>query len=190
MKPMIAPCSSADLPVIFEIINDSARAYKGVIPADRWHEPYMPMAELLSEIGKGVRFYGYYSDDRLNGVMGIQDVKDVTLIRHAYVRSECRGQGIGGSLLAHLNQLSDRPVLIGTWMAATWAIRFYEKNGFVLVGNDEKNRLLMTYWTVPSRQIEESIVLADKRWLNHVNQSADPAHSSGTPGAGRHARIA
>jgi GNAT superfamily N-acetyltransferase len=150
----------------------------------------MPMAELQSEIGKGVRFYGYYSDDRLNGVMGIQDVKDVTLIRHAYVRSECRGQGIGGSLLAHLNQLSDRPVLIGTWMAATWAIRFYEKNGFVLVGNDEKNRLLMTYWTVPSRQIEESIVLADKRWLNHVNQSADPAYSSGTPGAGRHARNA
>ncbi len=184
MNPKIAPCRSADIPIIFEIINDSALAYKGVIPADRWHEPYMPMTELISEIGKGVRFYGYYSADRLDGVMGIQDVKEVTLIRHAYVRPECRGQGIGGMLLAHLNQLSARPVLIGTWKAATWAIRFYERNGFVLIGDGEKNRLLMSYWTIPDRQIEESIVLADKRWRNHTNQLTDPTSASVTPPAG------
>ncbi|HZZ19507.1 MAG TPA: GNAT family N-acetyltransferase [Opitutaceae bacterium] len=164
----IASCEPSDLPVVFEIINDSAQAYKGVIPADRWHEPYMPMAELMSEIGKGVRFYGYYGDGRLDGVMGIQDVKDVTLIRHAYVRSGCRGQGIGGKLLAHLGQLTDRPVLIGTWKAATWAIRFYEANGFALVGREEKDLLLRTYWSVPDRQIEESIVLADKRWRDRA----------------------
>jgi N-acetylglutamate synthase-like GNAT family acetyltransferase len=141
----------------------------------------MPITELISEIGKGVRFYGYYSDGRLDGIMGIQDVKDVTLIRHAYVRSECRGQGIGGRLLTHLNQLSVRPVLIGTWKAAAWAIRFYQRNGFVLLGNDEKNRLLMSYWTIPNRQIEESIVLADKRWHNHANQLPEPTSSSVTP---------
>ena len=117
----ISLCGSADLPTIIEIINESALAYKEVIPADRWHEPYMPMAELISEIGKGIRFYGYGAGDRLVGVMGIQDVKDVTLIRHAYVRTECRGQGIGRKLLTYLNQLTDRPVLIGTWKAATWA---------------------------------------------------------------------
>jgi GNAT superfamily N-acetyltransferase len=177
MKPAIAPCASTDLPVVFEIINESAQAYKGVIPADRWHDPYMPMAELVSEIGKGVRFYGYYFDARLDGVMGIQDVKDVTLIRHAYVRSECRGQGIGNQLLAHLNQLTERPVLIGTWKAAAWAIRFYEKNGFVLVGDDEKDRLLTCYWSVPRRQIEESIVLVDKRWHTHASKLADPKYS-------------
>jgi GNAT superfamily N-acetyltransferase len=175
MKEIISPSGSADLPMIFEIINESARAYKGVIPADRWHEPYMPMAELISEISKGVKFYGYYASDRLAGVMGIQDVKDVTLIRHAYVRTEYRSQGIGRKLLTHLNQLTGRPVLIGTWKAATWAIRFYEKNGFVLLGDDETNRLLKTYWTVSDRQIEESIVLADHRWRDYANHSAAPA---------------
>jgi GNAT superfamily N-acetyltransferase len=175
MEAAIAHCASSDLPVVFEIINESAQAYKGVIPADRWHEPYMPMADLVSEIGKGVRFYGYYTDGRLDGVMGIQDVKDVTLIRHAYVRSECRGQGIGNQLLAHLNQLTERPVLIGTWKAATWAISFYEKNGFALVGDEEKDRLLICYWSVPLRQIEESIVLADRRWRTRASQLPDPA---------------
>ena len=172
MKEIISPCGSADLPMIFEIINESAQAYKGVIPADRWHEPYMPMAELVSEISKGVRFYGYCAGDRLVGVMGVQDVKDVTLIRHAYVRTECRSQGIGGKLLTHLNQVTARPVLIGTWKAATWAIRFYEKNGFVLLGEDEKNRLLKIYWTVPERQIEESIVLAYQRWRDYASQQS------------------
>jgi GNAT superfamily N-acetyltransferase len=164
VKMTIKPCGSADLPVVFEIINDSAQVYKGVIPADRWHEPYMPLAELESEIAKGVRFYGYKCDGRILGVMGIQDVKDVTLIRHAYVRTECRGQGIGRALLEHLSRLGERPILIGTWKAAAWAIRFYEKNGFALVGNEEKNHLLRTYWTIPERQVDESVVLVNPEW--------------------------
>jgi GNAT superfamily N-acetyltransferase len=160
----ITPCDEADVPAIFDIINQSAVAYKGVIPADRWHEPYMPLAELQSEIARGVRFFGYRLDGRLVGAMGIQEVKDVTLIRHAYVRPEFRGQGIGQALLEYLSRLTARPVLIGTWKAARWAVKFYEKNGFVLVGDEEKNRLLKTYWTVPERQIEESVVLADLKW--------------------------
>lgn len=160
----ISPCAATDVPVIHEIINESAWAYKGVIPADRWHEPYMSLTELEGEMEKGVRFYGYRDGERLLAVMGIQDVKDVTLIRHAYVRTECRGLGLGGELLAYLNRLTDRPVLIGTWKAASWAIRFYRKHGFSLLGDAEKNQLLKTYWTVPARQIEESVVLADRRW--------------------------
>lgn len=160
----IAPCAAADLPAVFEIINESALAYKGVIPADRWHEPYMPMAELKSEIAKGVRFYCCRLDGRITGVMGIQDVKDVTLIRHAYVRTKERRHGVGRTLLEHLNQLTTRPVLIGTWKAATWAVRFYEKNGFTLVTDEEKNRLLRIYWTIPDRQVEESVVLVSPRW--------------------------
>ena len=115
----ITRCGTADLPIILEIINESALAYKGVIPADRWHQPYMPLAELESEIGKGVCFFGCKLGTRMVGIMGIQDVKDVTLIRHAYVRTECRGQGIGRALLEHMNGLTSRPVLIGTWKAAT-----------------------------------------------------------------------
>lgn len=160
----IRPCQAADLPVIFELINESARAYKGVIAADRWHEPYMPMPELSSEIAKGVRFSCCSLDGRIVGVMGIQDVKDVTLIRHAYVRTEYRGHGIGQALLEHLNRLTTRAVLIGTWKAATWAVRFYEKNGYTLVEDEEKNRLLRIYWTIPDRQVEESVVLASPRW--------------------------
>ena len=160
----IAPCTPGDVPVICEIINDAAQAYKGVIPADRWHEPYMPLADLESEIAKGVRFYGYRDGGELIGVMGIQDVKDVTLIRHAYVRTKSRNHGLGRALLEHLNRLTQRPVLIGTWKAAAWAIRFYEKNGFRVVGEEEKNRLLRTYWTIPDRQVEESVVLVDARW--------------------------
>jgi GNAT superfamily N-acetyltransferase len=160
----ITPCAAADLPVIFEIVNQSARAYKGVIPADLWHEPYMPMTELESEIAKGVRFYCYRESGRIVGVMGIQEVKDVTLIRHAYVRTESRRHGIGQKLLEHLNGLTGRPVLIGTWKAATWAIRFYEKHGFGVVPDEEKNRLLRIYWTIPDRQVEESVVLVDRRW--------------------------
>ena len=160
----IRPAGRGDVAVIHEIINDAAQAYKGVIPADRWHEPYMPMAELESEIAKGVRFYCGWQDERIVGVMGIQDVKDVTLIRHAYVRSAVRRHGIGRALLEHLNRLTTRPVLIGTWRAATWAIRFYEKHGFQLVSEAEKSRVLPMYWTIPARQIEESVVLVDARW--------------------------
>lgn len=161
---MIVACEEEDIPAMFEIINDSAQAYKGVIPQDVWHEPYMPMAELRSEIGKGVHFFGYRDAGELLAVMGIQDVKDVTLIRHAYVRTFCRGKGIGKALLAQLNGLTTRPVLIGAWKAATWAIQFYKKNGFDLVESEEKNRLLKIYWTVSDRQIEESVVLANGRW--------------------------
>jgi GNAT superfamily N-acetyltransferase len=160
----ISRCGPEEVPTICEIINESARAYKGVIPSDRWHEPYMPLAALESEIAKGVRFFGCWMEDRLVGVMGIQDVKDVTLIRHAYVRSASRGRGIGKELLSYLRQLSHRPVLIGTWKAAAWAIRFYEKNGFTLLSDSEKDRLLKIYWTIPERQVEESVVLADERW--------------------------
>jgi GNAT superfamily N-acetyltransferase len=160
----IAPSRESDLPVIFEIINDAALAYNGVIPADRWREPYMSMAQLKSEVARGVRFYGYELDHQLVGVMGIQDVKDVTLIRHAYVRTKQRRHGIGQALLEHLNKLSTRPVLIGTWKAATWAVRFYETNGFTLVSDEEKNRLLRIYWTIPDRQVEESVVLVSPRW--------------------------
>ncbi|HZE59816.1 MAG TPA: GNAT family N-acetyltransferase [Burkholderiales bacterium] len=116
-----------------------------------------------TEIRKGVRFYCASQGERVIGVMGIQDVKDVTLIRHAYVRTAARRHGIGQALLEHLNQLATRPVLIGTWKAATWAIRFYEKNGFRLVTEDEKTRLLRTYWTIPARQVEESVVLANSQ---------------------------
>jgi GNAT superfamily N-acetyltransferase len=159
----IRPAARDDVAAIHEIVNDAAQAYKGVIPADRWHEPYMAMPELESEIGKGVRFYCASEGDRMLGVMGIQDVKDVTLIRHAYVRSSARRHGIGQALLEHLNRLTTRPVLIGTWKAATWAIRFYEKNGFRLVTDAEKNRLLRIYWTIPDRQVEESVVLVNSR---------------------------
>jgi len=158
----IRPCESTELHTVWEIINESAQAYKGVIPDDRWHVPYMPLNELESEIKKGVRFYGYYIDEDLVGVMGIQDVKDVTLIRHAYIRTKQRGRGIGRALLRQVCGLSDKAILIGAWKAATWAIEFYEKNGFTVVDDAEKNRLLRTYWTVPDRQIEESVVLKQR----------------------------
>jgi GNAT superfamily N-acetyltransferase len=163
---MIRRCDDRDLDSIHAIINDGARAYDGVIPADCWKEPYMSMEELRREIGHGVDFWGYGKDGALEGVMGVQDVRDVTLIRHAYVRTPSRNQGIGGLLLAHLRTLTDRPVLIGTWAAAAWAIRFYEKHGFRVVSPEEKNRLLKIYWTVPERQIETSVVLADANWPN------------------------
>jgi len=170
----IKPCEDRDLPVMVEIINSSALAYKGVIPADRWHEPYMPLAELESEIAQGVRFYAGIQDAQIVGVMRIQDVKDVTLIRHAYVRTECRRHGIGRFLLKHMQQLTNRRILIGTWKAADWAIRFCQKNGFTLVTHDEKNRLLSTYWTISDRQSEESVVLASPEWRKHASRS--PLH--------------
>jgi GNAT superfamily N-acetyltransferase len=163
ITPNIRACTSADVQEMAAIINDSAVAYKGVIPADRWHEPYMPLEELNHEIAAGVQFSGYFEEGVLLGVMGIQDVKDVTLIRHAYVRTLARNQGIGGKLLAHLLAQTQRPVLIGTWAASTWAIRFYERHGFTVVTEREKNFLLKKYWTVPDRQIATSVVLVDER---------------------------
>ena len=169
---MIRQCTDNDFETMYEIINDAAQAYKGIIPADRWHEPYMPREELRHEIDAGVEFWGYEDNGELIGVMGIQDVaadeaEDVTLIRHAYVRTVRRGQGIGGKLiqhlLAHLRARSRHPILIGTWAAATWAIRFYEKHGFRVVSYEEKERLLRIYWDIPERQVETSVVLAGKQ---------------------------
>jgi len=154
---MIRPCKPDDFETIYEIVNDAAQAYKGVIPADRWHEPYMPREELQHEIDAGVRFWGYEENGELVGVMGIQEMQDVTLIRHAYVRTTQRRKGIGGKLLSHLLTLSERPILIGTWAAATWAIRFYEKHGFGLLPDGDA--LLRTYWDIPARQRETSVVL-------------------------------
>jgi N-acetylglutamate synthase-like GNAT family acetyltransferase len=159
---MIRPCIDADFDAIYAIVNEAAEAYRGVIPADRWHEPYMSNDELRHEIESGVRFWGYEEDGELVGVMGIQHVQDVTLIRHAYVRTAKRGQGIGGKLLAELRKTAARPILIGTWAAAAWAIRFYEKHGFKLVTPEEKDRLLKTYWSIPERQVETSVVLVEK----------------------------
>jgi N-acetylglutamate synthase-like GNAT family acetyltransferase len=158
---MIRPCTDGDFETMYEIVNDAAQAYKGIIPADRWKEPYMPREELQHEIDDGVQFWGYEEDGELVGVMGIQDVQDVTLIRHAYVRTARRGQGIGSRLLAHLRTLTTRPILIGTWADATWAVRFYEKHGFRVVSEEEKNRLLRKHWSIPERQVETSVVLAE-----------------------------
>lgn len=163
---MIRKCGDADFEAIFEIINDAAAAYKGVIPADCWHEPYMPREELKQGSEAGIVFWGYEEEARLIAVMGIQDKGDVTLIRHAYVQTNKRKQGAGTRLLRFLESMTEKPVLVGTWAAATWAIAFYEKNGYRLLPQAEKNRLLRKYWTVPERQIETSVVLANAKWTN------------------------
>ena len=158
---MIRRCTDRDATTILAIVNDAAEAYRGIIPADRWHEPYMPAEELQEEQADGVVFWGWEDESgELLGVMGIQDRGEVTLIRHAYVRTTCRRGGIGTALLRHLETLTDRPILIGTWAAATWAIRFYERNGYRVAGPEEKNRLLRRYWRIPERQVETSVVLA------------------------------
>lgn len=161
---MIRQCDETDFEAIYEIINDAAEAYRGVIPDDVLSDPYMSREELDREIADGVVFWGYEDDGELAGVMGIQHVEDVTLIRHSYVRSVKRNQGIGGLLLSHLRGLTQGPVLVGTWADASWAVRFYERHGFRLVSPAEKDRLLRRYWSVPERQIETSVVLADDRW--------------------------
>ncbi|MFQ5553403.1 MAG: GNAT family N-acetyltransferase [Thermoplasmata archaeon] len=158
---MIRPCEPRDFRLIHEIINDAARAYVGVIPSDCWKEPYMSQDELRHEVEEGVTFWGYEENGHLLGVMGIQDVEDVTLIRHAYVRTVRRNQGIGGKLLTHLKGRAARPLLVGTWADAWWAIRFYEKHNFRRVGLKEKERLLRKYWSISDRQIEASVVLAE-----------------------------
>lgn len=161
---MIAKCIEEDFDNIYEIINDGASAYKGVIPADRWHEPYMTAEQLQKQIEEGVQFWGYKEGGEIFGVMGIQFKGDVTLIRHAYVRTSQRNKGIGGKLLHHLVQMSCVPILIGTWADAGWAISFYEKHGFSVVPVEEKNRLLLKYWSIPARQVETSVVLASREW--------------------------
>ncbi|MBM3487401.1 MAG: GNAT family N-acetyltransferase [Alphaproteobacteria bacterium] len=166
---MIRACRlPAEFETVLAIINDAAIAYRGVIPADRWHEPYMPADELRHEIAAGVAFAGYEEAGGLVGVMGAQPVDDVMLIRHAYVRTARRNRGIGGALLGHLLAGAERPVLIGTWAAARWAIVFYEKHGFTAVGDRTKDRLLRRYWNVPERQIATSVVLADRTWVERT----------------------
>ena len=160
----VRPCSEADFEAIYAIVNDAAEAYRGIIPADRWKVPYMARDELGHEIGAGVAFWGCEDEGRLLGVMGLQDIEDVTLIRHAYVRTAGQDRGVGGQLLAALRSQSERPFLVGTWAAAAWAIRFYEKHGFHLLSNADKDRLLKRYWRIPERQVETSVVLADDRW--------------------------
>jgi GNAT superfamily N-acetyltransferase len=157
----IRACRADEHGVILEIVNAAAEAYSGVIPADRWHEPYMSAGELEVEIAAGVAFWGYESDGDLIGVMGIQPVQDVDLIRHAYVRPGNQGRGVGGDLLVHLRSLNARRMLVGTWADATWAIRFYQRHGFEQVTPESKTQLLKTYWTIPDRQIETSVVLSD-----------------------------
>ncbi len=166
---MIRRCTEDDFETMYSIINDAAMAFKGVIPADRWHEPYMPREELRHEIIAGIVFWGYEEGGELVGVMGMQDVQDVTLFRHAYVRTAMRNRGVGGKLLAFLYDQTNRPVLIGTWATADWAIRLYEKHGFRLVTADEKDRLLRKYWPIPDRQTETSVVLADKKWFKQYS---------------------
>jgi GNAT superfamily N-acetyltransferase len=163
--PSVRRCVEADFSRVYEVINDAAVAYKGAIPEDCWHEPYMSRESLRTEIGRGVDFFGYVRDGAIVGVMGIQPVLDVTLIRHAYVLTSLQRCGIGGALLSFLLAQTDRPVLMGTWKAATWAISFYRKHGFTLVPEETKNALLKKYWTIPVRQIETSVVLADSTWM-------------------------
>lgn len=156
---VIRRCTAADLATIDSIINEAAQKYRGVIPADCWHEPYMSRADLEREIAAGVSFSGWEEDGDLVGVMGVQRVKDATLIRHAYVRTTQQGRGIGGKLLTALSDQVKGKLLIGTWADASWAIRFYRGHGFRLVPHDEKNELLNTYWSISPRQRDTSVVL-------------------------------
>ena len=162
---LIRKSNTDDFEVILAIVNEAAQAYRGVIPNDRWHEPYMPSEELRSEITDGVVFWVVEHEGDLVGVMGLQDKGDVALVRHAYVETKLQRKGIGTSLLRHVEGLTDKPILIGTWAAASWAIDFYRQNGFIVLPNREKDRLLRKYWSIPVRQIELSIVLADQRWM-------------------------
>ena len=165
---MIRNATESDYSAILEVINDAAMAYKGIIPADRWHEPYMTRAELEAQIEEGVQFICSLEDGKLVGVMGIQDREEVNLIRHAYVSTQLRGKGIGTQLLRELINSSQKPILIGTWKAASWAIRFYEKHGFSMVSEGDKNVLLKKFWSIPDRQVETSVVLADSRYREQV----------------------
>jgi GNAT superfamily N-acetyltransferase len=159
---VIRPCREDEREAILAIVNAAAVAYRDVIPADRWHDPYMPADELDGEIAAGVRFWGYEDEGELVGVMGTQPVRDVELIRHAYVSPTRQRGGVGGALLERLKRETPRPLLVGTWAAAEWAIAFYRRHGFELVSPERKDALLKTYWTIPERQIETSVVLAQE----------------------------
>jgi GNAT superfamily N-acetyltransferase len=155
-------CKNDERTAILAIVNAAAEAYRGVIPADCWQEPYMPRDELDHEIAHGVVFWGYDEAGKLIGVMGLQQVGNVDLIRHAYVLPDRQGNGIGAALLKHMRHQNTRPMLVGTWAAAGWAIRFYQKHGFELIPPAHKAELLQTYWRIPDRQAWASVVLADR----------------------------
>ncbi len=165
---MIRKCAASDFEKIYEIINDAAQSYKGVIPAEYWKMPYMSRDELREELDDGIEMWGYEEDGELVGVMGIQHRQNVTLIRHAYVCTTRQNQGIGGKLLSHLRELTAEPVLIATWSNDVNAIRFYEKHGFRLVSREEGNRLQEKYWSSPEVKINASVVLADENWFHPV----------------------
>jgi N-acetylglutamate synthase-like GNAT family acetyltransferase len=162
---LIRESREADLAVMLAIINEAAQAYRGVIPADRWHEPYMSPEELKEEVAQGVRFWVGEEQGRLVGLMGIQDKGEVALVRHAYVSPSLQRSGVGTMLLHHVQALADKSVLVGTWAAASWAIGFYLRNGFSLVPQSRKDALLRRYWSIPARQVETSVVLADSKWM-------------------------
>jgi GNAT superfamily N-acetyltransferase len=161
----IRKSNDADRAGILAVVNAAAVAYRGVIPGDRWHEPYMSMDELARDIGDGIVFWIAEAEGSLLGVMGIQDRGAVALVRHAYVAPATQRTGVGTTLLRHVTRLSDKPILIGTWADASWAIDFYRRNGFTVLPHAEKERLLRTYWSIPERQIETSVVLGDRRWM-------------------------
>ena len=160
----IRTSEETDLPRMLAVINEAALAYRGVIPVDQWREPYMPMDELVEDIARGIVFWIAEDEGRLRGVMGIQDKGAVALVRHAYVARTTQRKGVGTTLLRHVQSLTDKPILIGTWADASWAIEFYRRNGFTVVPPADRDRLLRTYWSIPDRQIETSVVLADERW--------------------------
>ena len=162
----IRKSQQADLGAMLAIVNDAAKAYRGVIPADRWREPYMPLDELAHEIADGVVFWVAEEDERLLEVIGIQDRGEVALVRHAYVKPIMQRKGVGTKLLRHVEGLTSKPVLIGTWADASWAIEFYRNNGYRVVPNGYKDSLLRRYWSIPARQVETSVVLANRRWMN------------------------
>lgn len=168
----IRESAAEDFPQILAIINDAAEAYRGVIPPDRWHDPYMPAAELEKQIDEGVQFSVAEEEGRMLGVMGIQDRGDVALVRHAYVSTTIQRGGVGTKLLHHVLGLTHKPVLIGTWTDASWAIGFYQRHGFELLPRQETTQLLRKYWSIPDRQVETSIVLADRRWLTGAGVGA------------------
>jgi N-acetylglutamate synthase-like GNAT family acetyltransferase len=163
---LIRRSREADSVAMLAVVNAAARAYRGVIPADRWREPYMPADELAKEISDGVDFWVAEDHGRIIGMMGIQDRADAALVRHAYIEPAAQRRGVGSSLLRHVHSLTGKPVLVGTWADASWAIEFYRKNGFVLVSSGQKDHLLRRYWSIPERQIETSVVLADGRWMD------------------------
>ena len=172
---MIRPSTTADFETIYNVVNDGASAYKGVIPEDRWHDPYMTRSELQQQIQDGVNFSCFAENGVVLGVMGIQDKNDVLFIRHAYVVTARRNKGIGTRLLMELTHNVDRPILIGTWKAATWAIRFYLKNGFNTVADDEGAVLLRKYWSIPQRQLETSAVLCNSRYEEAKSRFLSPS---------------